>query len=202
VEAHADAAGFPAILTMDPTPTRTAAHRSFAQYVEPELDVLLRVARSLTRDAHDAEDLVQDTLTRAFRAIERFDGRHPRAWLLTILRNTHKNRGRRRRPMLGRMPDTVAVAADRQRAAGDDEPEQHALRAEDAADIAGALARLARRHRTVVELVDLDGLSYAEAAVVLGVPEGTVTSRLHRARARLRAELGPQVHTPDDGEQR
>ena len=53
----------------------------------PELEVLARVARSITRNGHDAEDLVQETLLSAYRAIGRFDGEHPRAWLLTIMRN-------------------------------------------------------------------------------------------------------------------
>ena len=71
---------------------------AFERYVLPEIEVLLRVANSLTRNHAEAEDLVQDTLLRAYRAIDGFDGRYPRAWLLTILRNTHINRNRRRRP--------------------------------------------------------------------------------------------------------
>ncbi len=62
--------------------------------------MLLRVANTLTRNHAEAEDLVQDALLRAFRAIDSFDGRHPRAWLLTILRNTHINRNRRQRAEL------------------------------------------------------------------------------------------------------
>lgn len=67
---------------------------AFARYVLPEIDVLYRVARSITRHDADAEDLVQDTMLRAFRSIDRFDGRHPRAWLLTIMRNAQINRVR------------------------------------------------------------------------------------------------------------
>ena len=72
----------------------------FNEYVVPELDVLYRVAYSITRNKTDAEDLVQDTMLRAYRAIERFDGRYPRAWLLTIMRNAQINRVRRKRPEL------------------------------------------------------------------------------------------------------
>ena len=72
--------------------------RAFADVVEPEIEVLLRVGRSLTGSDTDAEDLVQETMIRAFGAIDRFDGRHPRAWLLTILRRTHLNMHRRQRP--------------------------------------------------------------------------------------------------------
>lgn len=60
---------------------------TFDRYVVPEIEVLHRVARSITRTTTDAEDLVQDTMLRAYRAIGRFDGRHPRPWLLTIMRN-------------------------------------------------------------------------------------------------------------------
>jgi len=83
----------------------TTDDTAFERYVLPETELLLRVANSLTRNRADAEDLVQDTLLRAFRAIDRFDGRYPRAWLLTILRNTHINRNRRRRPELLRDPE-------------------------------------------------------------------------------------------------
>ncbi|MGH3627771.1 MAG: RNA polymerase sigma factor, partial [Sciscionella sp.] len=76
------------------------AEQAFAAHVLPEIDLLYRVARSITGQQADAEDLVQDTLLRAYRAIGSFDGKHPRAWLLTILRNTERNRHRRQRPGL------------------------------------------------------------------------------------------------------
>ena len=68
-------------------------HSAFDEHVVPQIDVLYRVALAMTGQPADAEDLVQDTLVRAFRAIDGFDGAHPRAWLLTILRNTHISRG-------------------------------------------------------------------------------------------------------------
>ena len=70
---------------------------AFRRYVEPEIEVLLRVARTLVGSA-DAEDLLQETLIRAWRSVDRFDGRYPRAWLLTILRNTNMNMHRHQRP--------------------------------------------------------------------------------------------------------
>jgi len=168
----------------------------FELHVLPEIEVLLRVARSLTRNEADAEDLVQDTLIRAFRAVERFDGQHPRAWLLTILRNTHINRNRRQRPELLRDPDGTSrelndlVSAD---------VTDSSVDAGFDAEIERALAELDEPFRRVVELVDVSGLSYAEAAEVLGVPAGTVMSRLHRARGRIRdrldrAGLAPRSH--------
>jgi RNA polymerase sigma-70 factor (ECF subfamily) len=69
---------------------------AFQRLVVPEIETMLGIARGLTRGIADAEDLAQDALVRAYRAIDPFDGRHPRAWLLTIVRNTHINRGRRR----------------------------------------------------------------------------------------------------------
>ncbi len=160
----------------------------FDEHVVPQIPVLYRVALSLTGQPADAEDLVQDTLIRAYRAIDRFDGAHPRAWLLTILRHTHLNRVRVRTAVLLADGDGVAATLDRM---GVPAPaaEEVAVSGEFDAVVAEALAALPDKHRRVVELVDLDGLSYQEAADVLGVPRGTVMSRLHRARARIRSRL-------------
>jgi RNA polymerase sigma-70 factor (ECF subfamily) len=131
---------------------------AFARYVLPEVEVLLRVALSRTRNAADAEDLVQDTLLRAYRAIGRFDGAYPRAWLLTILRNAQANRVRRQRPSLLRNPD----AGQRLQENRDALPSAEALVVGQAFDatVEDAVARLPTRFRHVVELVDIDGLSY------------------------------------------
>lgn len=177
---------------MEPA-ARSAAQRAddaFALYVVPELEVLLRVARSLTGRPADAEDLVQDTLLRAYRSIDGFDGQHPRAWLLTILRNTHINRNRRRRPVLLDDPHAALERLAATAGTPDGEgPEGLVVGAEFDAVIAEALASLPDRYRLVVTLVDLEGLHYAEAAEALAVPVGTVMSRLHRARARMRQRL-------------
>lgn len=158
----------------------------FEELVVPEIEVLLRVATSMTRDARDAEDLVQDTLLRAYRGLDGFDGRHPRAWLLTILRNTEINRHRRRRPGLlgpddGARPDPVA----------DDgaSAEDAAIAGSLGSEVADALAALPAPFREAVELIDLAGMSYAEAAEVAGIPEGTLMSRAFRARRRMRSRL-------------
>jgi DNA-directed RNA polymerase specialized sigma24 family protein len=93
-----------------PTPSSSADRAralAFRTHVEPELEVMLRVARTLTGSPTDAEDLVQETVIRAFRALDRFDGAHPRAWLLTTLRNTNMNMHRRQRPDL--VEDWTAV---------------------------------------------------------------------------------------------
>ncbi len=161
---------------------------AFDHFVVPEIPVLYRVALSLTGQPADAEDLVQDTLIRAFRAVDRFDGAHPRAWLLTILRHTHLNRVRGRKPVLLRDGESVELTLER---VGKPEPSAEEVVVSDLfeAVVAEALAALPDKHREVVTLVDIDGLSYQEAADVLGVPRGTVMSRLHRARARIRTRL-------------
>lgn len=179
----------------DPVPpvagARTAAApTAFERHVLPELDVLHRVARSLTRNQADAEDLVQDTLLRAHRSLHTFDGRHPRAWLLTIMRNAHLNALRRPAPDVVRDADDVV----RTLATSEPGPDGFVDRELDAA-VTRALAGLPPRFRRVIELVDRDGQSYAAAASVLGVPIGTVMSRLHRARTRIRKQLAE----PEDG---
>ena len=164
------------------------------RYVLPELDVLLRVALALTRNHADAEDLVQDTLLRAWRAVERFDGEHPRAWLLTILRNANINQNRRQRPSLLADQDAalrkLASTAD-----GSDDPERLVVDERFDGAVAAAFGALPERFRRVVELVDIDGLSYEEAATVLSIPVGTVMSRLHRARARMKRQLTSAGYT-------
>lgn len=162
-------------------------HAAFRDYVLPELDLMLRVARRLTRDPNEAEDLVQDALVRAYGALGRFDGRYPRAWLLTILRNTHYNRLRKRRPDL--LDDEVAQRLPAGGADGRDGTSERALHDHIDPMVRRALRSLSAKHRAVVALVDLDGLTYQEAAEVLDVPVGTVMSRLHRARTKVRTEL-------------
>lgn len=159
----------------------------FRTYVVPELDLLYRVALSMTRNPADAEDLTQDTLMRAFRAIGRFDGRYPRAWLLTILRNSQANRVRRRRPQLVDDPDALSGQVQ---AVGDTSAEGLVVGELFDAVVEDAFRALPGAFRAAVALVDINGLSYQEAADTLGIPVGTIMSRLHRARKRIRARLG------------
>jgi RNA polymerase sigma-70 factor, ECF subfamily len=168
--------------TPDPVSVR------FRELVLPELGVLLRVGRRLTGDPADAEDLVQETVLRAYRALDRFDGRHPRAWLLTIQRNAWRNMNRRLRPQLIYDPASLHELPARG-ADGRTGPEEAVVDDTMDAALVAALTGLPRNFRDTVVLVDVDGLSYREAARVLGVPVGTVMSRLHRARGRLRTQL-------------
>jgi len=172
----------------DPGIDERTQREAFDRYVVPEIEVLYRVARSITRNPTDAEDLVQDTMLRAYRGIGRFDGRHPRAWLLTIMRNAQINRVRRKRPELLRDPDaTMERLADE----GSSEigPENQVVESGYDAAVENAVGALPEKFRAVVELVDIQALSYQEAAQILDVPTGTVMSRLHRARTRIRKHL-------------
>lgn len=168
-------------------PPTTDTHAAFEQYVLPELEVLYRTAWSLTRSDADAQDLVQETLLRAYRAIDRFDGRYPRAWLMTIMRNANINRARKKRPDLLDDPDKTFERSVE--FAETDSPESLTMEGEFDATVEDAFDQLPDKFREVVELVDLNGLAYQEAADVLDVPVGTIMSRLHRARKRIRDHI-------------
>ncbi len=131
---------------------------AFDHNVVPEIPVLYRVALSLTGQPADAEDLVQDTLIRAFGAVERFDGAHPGAWLLTILRHTHLNRVRGRKAVLLRDGESVELTLER---VGTPEPSAEQAVVSDLFEsvVGEAWAALPDKHREVVTLVDIDGLS-------------------------------------------
>lgn len=167
----------------------------FARHVQPHIPLLLATAHTLTRNTADAEDLVQDTLLRAYRAIERFDGAYPKAWLLTILRNTNINRVQKKRPYLFDDPDDPSTEL-----ADEITPEDVIVEPILEAAVQTALDELPDAFRQVIELVDFHGLSYAEAAEALGVPVGTVMSRLHRGRRRIRARLSPESMRNRSGE--
>lgn len=174
--------------------TESGRTHAFKTQVEPELEVLLRVALTITGSLADAEDLVQETLIRAFRGLDKFDGRHPRAWLLTILRNTNMNMHRRRRPDLVEDWAILGEARPAFGASRNASAEETVLEDILNEDLEAAVMSLDARFRTVLLLVDVDRLTHAEAADALGVPLGTIMSRLNRARARVRAHL--RDHSP------
>jgi len=170
--------------------------RAFERYVVPELEVLSRVASSIVARPADAEDLVQETLLRAYQGVDRFDGAHPRAWLLTIMRNAEINRHRRRRPELMRDPDVEMARLASQPSGPGDLTDEIVLEQQFDGVVHTAFMSLPEKFRRVLELVDIDGLSYAETALLLGVPEGTVMSRVHRARKRIRDRLATSGIAP------
>ena len=153
-------------------------------------DALYNLARYLTRRDADAEDLVQETYARAFRASAQFTpGTNLKAWLFCILRNAFLDSARRRRrePPRELAPDEAELAAPTDGALRGD-AELDRLRTVVAEEIEEALMSLSEDARMVV-LLDLEGLTEAETAAVLGCAPGTVKSRLSRARAALRAQL-------------
>jgi len=176
-----------------PADVAAARAQAFRVHVEPEVDVLLRVAHTLTGSWAEAEDLTQECLIRAWRAVDRFDGAHPRAWLLTILRHTNSNMHRRRRPDTVEDVGLLTGARPAFDAVPQPTPEEQVMGTVLTADLERAVAALDERFRTAVLLIDVDGLTYAEAAAILDVPVGTVMSRLSRGRQRLRAELRPRT---------
>lgn len=184
-------------MTATSDPVDPEGQERFSTLVLPEVEVMLRVALSLTLDRSDAEDLVQDTLVRAFRGIDGFDGRYPRAWVLTIMRNTHINNHRKRRPELLREPGRGEERPDAR--GPDTSAEAVAMAGTFDAAVEEAFLELSEEFRQVVILVDIDQLSYAEAADVMGTPVGTVMSRLHRARKRIRDHLQAHSAVPTDG---
>ena len=155
----------------------------FERYVVPEIAFLARVSRSMSRSGAEAEDLAQDTLLKAFRAIDRFDGRYPRAWLARIARNTAINRDQRNREYL--LTDDSLFDLE-EADAPEFEPETAVIDQVVDSVLRDALDELPPAFRVVVQLVDVEAMSYQEAASTLEIPVGTVMSRLHRARKRLR----------------
>jgi len=147
----------------------------------PQLRSLFGAAYRMTGNAHDAEDLVQETFLRAYRALDRFQsGSNARAWLHTILQRVRTDAFRRKR----RRPETVELLGEGPAIA----PAQDAL-ASGREDLERALLGLPETFRTAVVLRDVQELSYAEIAATLGVPVGTVMSRIHRGRSLLREAL-------------
>lgn len=159
--------------------------KKFEEFARPHAQAALRLARTLVRNEADAQDVVQDSFLRAFRHFRGFSGESPRAWLLAIVRNVSFTLWRRREG------DDPAEPEQRLEAEPDPlpSPEARLLEACDAAMVRDALDRLPRLHREVLVLREMEECNYREIASILGVPIGTVMSRLSRARAQLVREL-------------
>jgi RNA polymerase sigma-70 factor (ECF subfamily) len=149
------------------------------------------IALRVLGDPHDAEEVAQDALVRAYRALAGYDGARIRElrlrpWLATIVVNLCRNRGRRHRaptvPLDGLMADGREPATPER-----DGPAEAALGRDERERLARALAALPERYRLPVVLRHVDDLSYAELAEVLGRPEGTLKAQVHRGLAMLRA---------------
>jgi RNA polymerase sigma factor (sigma-70 family) len=166
----------------------------FASVVLPHLADAYALARWLTGDRADAEDVVQEACLRAFRGIGGFAGVNARAWLLTIVRHAaYSWLGKNRSASLLMVDDLEAVEQKQASAAlapAPQTPEAALIAKADAARLEAAIAALPVPFRETLVLRDVQGLDYREIAEVTKVPIGTVMSRLARARRRLIAGLG------------
>ena len=157
----------------------------------PELGALFRTALRMTRNREDAEDLVQETTTKAFSAIGRFEeGTNFRAWIFKILTNTFINnyyrvRDRDKLPSLDEMEEETSF----QPVFEGISPEQALLNTLTKEDIQKAIDNIPMEFKSVVVLTLVEGFSYKETADILDIPIGTVMSRLHRGRKILQNAL-------------
>jgi RNA polymerase sigma-70 factor (ECF subfamily) len=159
----------------------------FERDLLPHLDAAYNLARWLTRDDHDAEDLVQTAYLRALKSVGGLSGANPRAWLLAVVRNVCYTWLRREKARAPASPFDEEVHG-----AGLDatSPEQPLLREDRVRLVRVAVEELPPDLREVIVLRELEELSYREIAAVADIPLGTVMSRLARARERLRQRLG------------
>ncbi|NOY91141.1 MAG: sigma-70 family RNA polymerase sigma factor [Deltaproteobacteria bacterium] len=173
--------------------------RDFEREALPHLDSLYAAALRLTRRPSDAEDLVQESMLKAFRFWDSFEaGTNARAWLLRIVTNTfinrHRRKARERAVFDGVLADPVGEgvmsrAAMRGLKNADSEADRRLL----AGEIQAAMEKLAPQQRLMIQLSDMEGLTYKEIANVVGCPVGTVMSGLHRARKALQKHLIAQA---------
>lgn len=177
--------------------------RAFEEEALPHLDRLYAAAMRYVRRPADAEDLVQDALTIAFRSFHQVEaGSNVRAWLFRVLHTTFLSQHRRlgRRPLEDSTEDVdvalaVGATADRRRA--EPSAEQAAMGRLGPTEIRAALAALPEEQRVAVYLADVEGFAYREIAEIMKTPIGTVMSRLHRARSALRESLGSYVEAAE-----
>jgi len=184
------------------TVRRELAHdervRAFEAEALPHIDRLYAAALRYVRRPADADDLVQEALTTAFRSFHQVEeGSNVRAWLYRVLHTTFLSQYRRdgRRPAEDPTEDVeTAAAAHRDRSGGSGaastpSAEHTAMRAFGPEEVRRALADLPEEQRVAVYLADVEGFAYREIAAIMDSPVGTVMSRLHRGRAALRASL-------------
>jgi RNA polymerase sigma-70 factor (ECF subfamily) len=174
-----------------------ADQATFADLAMEHMGSLYTAALRMTRNPADAEDLVQETYLKAYRAFNTFqEGTNLKAWLYKILTNTFINsyRSRKRRPEQSELDDVEDLYLYRrlgglEAAAAGRSAEEEVLDSFTDAEVKDALESLPEQFRLAVLLADVEGFSYKEIADIVGVPIGTVMSRLHRGRKALQKAL-------------
>lgn len=165
----------------------------FEEEIVPHLDAMYNFALRLTSDPSDAEDLVQDTIVKAYRFFSSYEkGTNAKAWLFRILKNSYINNYRKQSKQPNQVDyDEVSSFYETIRADRTDtsDLEDKMFRELIDDDISNALEELPEDFRTVVLLCDVEGFTYEEIANMLDVPIGTIRSRLHRGRNLLKAQL-------------
>lgn len=165
----------------------------FEEEIIPHLDAMYNFALRLTSDPNDAEDLVQDTIVKAYRFFSSYEkGTNAKAWLFRILKNSYINNYRKKSKQPNQVDyDEVSTFYETIRAERTDtsDLEDRMFRELIDDDISNALEELPEDFRTVVLLCDVEGFTYEEIANMLDVPIGTIRSRLHRGRNLLKAQL-------------
>lgn len=169
----------------------------FGQAAMEHIDSLYGYALTLTRDATEAEDLVQETYLRATSAANRPDAdSNLKGWLFVIMRNAWLNQLRHKKSG----PHFVELDLDEPAAArAQENPHVVYLRKLERQQVREAIESLPHAYREIVVLRDIEGFTYQEIATVLDCPAGTVMSRLGRARERLRKSLQPRIRRVDYG---
>jgi RNA polymerase sigma-70 factor (ECF subfamily) len=175
---------------------RDSATEAFYERIWPHRADVLRFARFLSRDATLADDVAQESLLKAFRAVDDLEaGANVRSWLLKIVRNSWLDRMRheahRRESSLEQLAIEPTAEEEVSEWNGQSEDLGQLLEAFSDAQVIEALLELPEEMRWTLLLVDVEGLSLADAGEIMSVPEGTVKSRCHRGRSLLRSMLLP-----------
>jgi RNA polymerase sigma-70 factor, ECF subfamily len=167
--------------------------RRFERLALPHLDAAFNLARWLTRNDHDAEDVVQEAMMRAMRYMASCRGDDAKAWLLRIVRNSCFTWLKENRPAERLFLDDEGDALGEIAGPDADEPLTIALRNAERRQINDAIAALPAAYRDILVLREIEDLSYADIARIADIPVGTVMSRLHRGRRILKQKLAEKA---------
>jgi len=184
---------------------RAGDAEAFGKLVRRHQKRVFRLAVHLLHNAAEAEDVTQEAFVRAYGALDRFDGRsEPFTWIYRITVNLSLNaiRARRTSRNAGTADDPRIEALLVERRPGMSDPARQTTERELATALCEGIDSLSETLRTTLVLVAIDGMSHAEAAGVLGCPEGTIAWRIHEARKKLREYLKNRGHSPEPESER